>query len=76
MKPGKAVAKAVRESGIAQATLAADAGLSYAGIRAWLKGERVPQSESLRALARGLRNRAEKLNQLAVLLDATAEENT
>lgn len=63
------IRKVVKQSGIPQALLAADSGLSYAGIRAWLKGEREPQPESVQKLATGLRKRAALLQKLANELD-------
>lgn len=59
------IKKVVKESGLSQSQLAADSGLSYAGIRAWLKGERESQPESRKKLAAGLRRRAAKLEKLA-----------
>lgn len=63
------IRRVVAESGLQQAQIASDAGLSYAGIRAWLKGEREPQPDSIKKLADGLRKRAAKLEKLAAQLD-------
>lgn len=60
----------VDESGLPQAVIADDAGLSYASIRSWLIGRRSPEPESLRKLAEGLRARAAKLEELADELEA------
>lgn len=66
------IRKVVDEAGLPQAQIASDAGLSYAGIRAWLKGEREPQPDSIKKLADGLRKRAAKLERLADQLDREA----
>jgi transcriptional regulator with XRE-family HTH domain len=64
----------VARSGLTQIQLANDAGLSYAGIRAWLNGERTPQPESLEKLARGLRKRAAILEQIARRIESLNPE--
>lgn len=61
----------VDESGVPQAQLAEDAGVSYASIRSWLIGRRTPEPDSLRKLAAGLRARAEKLRDLADEIEAS-----
>jgi transcriptional regulator with XRE-family HTH domain len=68
------IRRVVNESGLTQAQLAEDAGLSYAGIRAWLKGEREPQTESRKKLAAGLRKRAARLEELAREVDREVGE--
>jgi predicted transcriptional regulator len=55
----------VEESGVPQAQLARDAGLSYAALHAWIIGARSPRTESLVQLAEGLESRSDALLQLA-----------
>lgn len=55
----------VEESGISQAQLARDAGLSYAALHAWIIGARSPRTESLIQLAEGLESRSDALREIA-----------
>ena len=59
------VRRVVEESGISQAQLARDAGLSYAALHAWIIGARSPRVESLVQLAAGLESRSNALRELA-----------
>jgi transcriptional regulator with XRE-family HTH domain len=63
----------VDASGISQAQLARDAGLSYAALHAWITGIRSPRPRSLVQLAEGLESRAEALRELAMQLRLKAE---
>lgn len=63
------IRRVVSRAGVPHATIARDAGLSYAAIRAWINGEREPRPESLAKLAGGLRKRAQLLEKLAAELD-------
>jgi transcriptional regulator with XRE-family HTH domain len=63
----------VQKSGLARQRIADDAGLSYHALRSWLRGERVPQAESLAKLAEGLRFRGTTLLELADLVDGHIE---
>nr|WP_276510407.1 helix-turn-helix transcriptional regulator [Longimicrobium terrae] len=63
----------VDASGISQAQLARDAGLSYAALHAWITGIRSPRPGSLVQLADGLESRSEALRQLAAQLRRAAE---
>jgi transcriptional regulator with XRE-family HTH domain len=55
----------VDASGISQAQLARDAGLSYAALHAWITGIRSPRPGSLVQLAEGLESRSDALRELA-----------
>ena len=59
------IRRVVEESGISQAQLARDAGLSYAALHAWIIGARSPRSDSLLQLAGGLESRSDALRELA-----------
>ena len=59
-------------SGISQAQLARDAGLSYAALHAWITGIRSPRPGSLVQLAEGLESRSDALRELAVQLRRAA----
>ena len=59
------IRRVVEESGISQAQLARDAGLSYAALHAWIIGARSPRSDSLLQLAEGLESRSDALRELA-----------
>lgn len=63
----------VDASGISQAQLARDAGLSYAALHAWITGIRSPRAGSLVQLAEGLESRADALRELAAQLRRAAE---
>lgn len=63
----------VAASGISQAQLARDAGLSYAALHAWITGIRSPRPGSLMQLAAGLENRSDALRELAVQLRRIAD---
>ena len=63
----------VDASGISQAQLARDAGLSYAALHAWITGIRSPRAGSLAQLAEGLESRADTLRELAAQLRRAAE---
>jgi hypothetical protein len=52
--------------------LAEEAGLTYSTLRAWSAGNRSPSAEHVRALARALKNRAARLQELAEELDKAA----
>lgn len=52
-------------SKIPQAQLAAEAGISYASLHAWLTGLRTPSATSLRKLADALERHGERLQTLA-----------
>ena len=62
----------VENSGLRQEVIAEDAGLSYAGIRAWVLGHRVPRPESIAKLVKGLRARGRKLLVIADRLEGQA----
>jgi transcriptional regulator with XRE-family HTH domain len=68
------VREAIQASGIPKARLARDAGLSRAALNAWISGARMPQPESIRQLAEGLRSRAGRLQDLAAELERAAGE--
>jgi transcriptional regulator with XRE-family HTH domain len=68
------VQRALKEGPFAMRQLAQASGLSYAALRAWSAGDRIPQPESLRQLALGLKARAAKLQELAEQLERTAGE--
>lgn len=59
-------------SGISQAQLARDAGLSYAALHAWITGIRSPRPGSLVQLAEGLESRSDALRELAMQLKQAA----
>ncbi|WP_414676728.1 helix-turn-helix domain-containing protein [Longimicrobium sp.] len=63
----------VEESGISQAQLARDAGLSYAALHAWIIGARSPRTDSLIQLAEGLESRSDALRKLAERLRRAAD---
>ncbi len=65
----------VEESGVAQAQLARDAGISYEAIRSWVLGRRAPTPESVQQLAAGLRRRAARLQNLAAQLEGKIAES-
>jgi transcriptional regulator with XRE-family HTH domain len=67
------IRRVVEESGIPQAQLARDAGLSYAALHAWIIGARSPRSESLVQLAEGLERRSDALRELGKQLRRAAE---
>jgi transcriptional regulator with XRE-family HTH domain len=62
------VREIVDASGISQAQLARDAGLSYAALHAWITGIRSPRPGSLIHLAEGLESRSDALRDLALKL--------
>jgi transcriptional regulator with XRE-family HTH domain len=62
----------VDASGISQAQLARDAGLSYAALHAWITGIRSPRPRSLVQLAEGLESRSNTLQGLAAGLRSAA----
>jgi transcriptional regulator with XRE-family HTH domain len=64
----------VDASGISQAQLARDAGLSYAALHAWITGIRSPRPSSLVQLAEGLESRSDELRALAVQLRRVAKD--
>ncbi|WP_414683016.1 helix-turn-helix domain-containing protein [Longimicrobium sp.] len=68
------IRRIVEESGISQAQLARDAGLSYAALHAWIIGARSPRTESLVQLAEGLESRSDKLRELSKQLRRAAGE--
>lgn len=68
------IRRVVEESGISQAQLARDAGLSYAALRAWIIGARTPRTESLIQLAAGLEGRSDALRGLAKQFRRAAEQ--
>ncbi|HST61975.1 MAG TPA: helix-turn-helix transcriptional regulator [Longimicrobium sp.] len=70
------IRRVVEESGISQAQLARDAGLSYAALHAWIIGARTPRMESLVQLAEGLESRSSELRKLADQLRRASERGT
>ena len=66
------IRRVVEESGISQAQLARDAGLSYAALHAWIIGARSPRTDSLVQLAEGLESRSDVLRRLAEQLRQSA----
>lgn len=68
------IRRALKEGRFAMRQLAEDSGLSYASLRAWSAGDRVPQPESLRQLAAGLRKRCDVLRKLADELEKAAAQ--
>lgn len=66
------VREIVDASGISQAQLARDAGLSYAALHAWITGIRSPRASSLLQLAEGLESRSNALRELAAYLRRAA----
>jgi len=64
----------VDASGISQAQLARDAGLSYAALHAWVTGIRSPRPGSLVQLAEGLESRSHALQELATQLRQAASK--
>ena len=70
------IRRVVDECGLPQKVLAEDAGLSYAGLRAWLLGHRTPRSETIQKLAAGLRSRSQKLLDLADYLEKSTSEGS
>jgi transcriptional regulator with XRE-family HTH domain len=62
----------VDASGISQAQLARDAGLSYAALHAWITGIRSPRPGSLVQLAEGMESRSDALRKLAAELRRAA----
>ncbi|HEX6041064.1 helix-turn-helix transcriptional regulator [Longimicrobium sp.] len=66
------VREIVDASGISQAQLARDAGLSYAALHAWITGIRSPRPGSLVQLAEGLESRSDALRELAMQLKQAA----
>jgi transcriptional regulator with XRE-family HTH domain len=68
------IRRVVEESGISQAQLARDAGLSYAALHAWIIGARTPRTESLVQLAEGLEGRSDALRALANQLRRAADK--
>jgi transcriptional regulator with XRE-family HTH domain len=69
------IRRVVEESGISQAQLARDAGLSYAALHAWIIGARSPRTESLIQLAGGLESRSDALRELAKQLRQSAQKS-
>ena len=59
------VQRVLREGPFAMRQLAERSGLSYAALRAWASGQRIPQPESLEKLAGGLEQQAGQLAALA-----------
>ena len=59
------VQRVLREGPFAMRQLAEESGLSYAALRAWASGQRIPQPDSLEKLAGGLQRQAEQLQELA-----------
>lgn len=66
------VQRALRDAPFAMRQWAEDSGLSYGALRAWSSGDRIPQPESLRQLAVGLRKRQAALGRLAEELERIA----
>lgn len=59
------VQRVLKEGPFAMRQLAERSGLSYAALRAWASGQRIPQPESLEKLAGGLEQQAGQLVVLA-----------
>lgn len=68
------VQRALKDGTFSMRELAAASGLSYAALRAWSAGDRIPQRKSLRQLAEGLRKRGAHLEELAEELEKAAGE--
>lgn len=59
------VRRALKDGPFAMRQLAAESGLSYDVLRSWRTGRRHPNRESIRKLAAGLTDRADRLKSLA-----------
>lgn len=62
----------IQRSALPKAVIARDAHISRAALNSWIAGVRVPQTNSLRHLASGLRRRVEVLSELASELEKAA----
>lgn len=62
----------VEATGLPQAQIARDSGISYAALHAWVHGLRSPRTRSLLQLADGLESRSDTLRELAQQLRAAA----
>lgn len=60
----------LKAHGITRVQLAQDAGIARSTLEAWAAGDVQPKQETLRKIARGLRERAATLLQLANEIDA------
>ena len=67
------VQRVLRDGPFAMRQLAERSGLSYAALRAWASGQRVPQPESLGKLADGLKRQGDELHKLAEEVRKAAE---
>lgn len=72
----RAIERALSEGPFTIQQLAEESGISYDTLYSWVKGRRVPRSENVRQLARGLEARADLLREIAEnLKDAVEFEN-
>jgi transcriptional regulator with XRE-family HTH domain len=67
------VQRILRDGPFSMRQWAEESGLSYAALRAWAAGARVPEPESLQKLAGGLRQRIDSLSAMVAELDRAAE---
>ena len=69
------VQRVLKEGPFAMRQLAERSGLSYAALRAWASGQRVPQRESLDKLAEGLKSQGDVLHKLAEEIQRAADRS-
>lgn len=70
------IERALAEGPFSIQQLADDSGISYDTLYSWAKRRRAPRPENLRALARGLEERAEALRSIADALRKAADKDT